>query len=214
MFFILAIILSNCNSNEIFYIVSFDSQGGSLVASQKIRENDLLIEPTRPIRDGYEFIGWFKQTDTSSRKKWDFTLDIVGNLTLYAEWEANNQKEEISKMYITIYGNKLEVTLENNQAVKALVEILKQGDITYTAREYGGFEMVGNIGLTLPSNDNRITTTAGDVVLYQSNQICLFVGSNTWEYTRLGKIQGYTDQELRSLLGVGKGSVEITLSLK
>ena len=129
--------------------------------------------------------------------------------------DSNSQNEqEITKMYITIYGNKLEVTLSDNPAVKALVELLKQGDITYTADDYGGFEKVGNIGRSLPRNDTQITTSSGDVVLYQGNQICLMVGSNSWAYTRIGKINGYSVAELRELIGAGKGSAEVTISLK
>ena len=116
-------------------------------------------------------------------------------------------------MYITIYGNKLEVTLESNSSVKALVELLKQGSITYTANDYGGFEKVGYIGHSLPDSDTTITTSAGDVILYQGNQICLMVGSNTWSYTRIGKINGYSASELKELIGIGKGNAEVTLSL-
>ena len=123
-------------------------------------------------------------------------------------------EQEITKMYITIYGNRLEVTLENNSSVKALVELLKQGNITYTADDYGGFEKVGYIGHNLPHSDTRITTSAGDVILYQGNQICLMVGSNTYSYTRIGKIQGYTASQLKELIGTGKGSAEVTLSLE
>ena len=116
-------------------------------------------------------------------------------------------------MYITIYGNKLEVTLEDNSSVKALVELLKRGNITYTADDYGGFEKVGNIGHSLPTNNSQITTEAGDVILYQGNQICIMVGSNSWSYTRIGKINGYTVSQLKNLVGTGKGSAEVTLSL-
>ena len=121
--------------------------------------------------------------------------------------------EEITKMYITIYGNKLEVTLEDNSSVKALVELLKHGDITYTADDYGGFEKVGSIGHSLPTNNSQITTEAGDVILYQGNQICIMVGSNSWSYTRIGKINGYSVAELKNLVGNGRGSAEVTLSL-
>ena len=123
------------------------------------------------------------------------------------------KQEEITKMYITIYGNKLEVTLENNSSVKALVELLKQGNITYTADDYGGFEKVGSIGHSLPTNNSQITTEAGDVVLYQGSQICIMVGSNSWSYTRIGKINGYSTLELKNLIGTGKGSAKVMLSL-
>lgn len=126
----------------------------------------------------------------------------------------NPEQEEITKMYIKINENKLEVTLANNSSVDALVEILKQKDIIYTADDYGGFEKVGNLGFSLPTNNSQITTEAGDVILYSGNQIVLFYGSNSWSYTRLGKIEGYSASQLSSLLCAGKDDVQITLSLK
>ena len=120
---------------------------------------------------------------------------------------------EETEMYITVNGNKLEVTLADNSSVDALVNILKQGDIVYTANDYGDFEKVGNIGHTLPRNDKHINTYAGDVVLYEGNNIVLFYGSNAWAYTRLGKINGYSAGELRELLGAGSGEAQVTISL-
>ena len=130
------------------------------------------------------------------------------------ETENNDSQKEITTMYLLINGNKLEVTLAKNSSVDALIELLQQDDITYTADDYGGFEKVGGIGHTLPRNDTQIKTEAGDVILYQGNQICLFVGSNSWSYTRIGKINGYTVSELRNLLCAGEGSIQVTISLK
>ena len=124
------------------------------------------------------------------------------------------ETEETSEMYLTINDNKIKVTLAENSSVSALVEILKKGDIVYTASDYGGFEKVGTLGHTLPTNDTQITTQAGDVILYSGNQIVLFYGSNSWSYTRLGKIEGYSVSELRSLLRAGEGSVRVTIGLK
>ena len=121
--------------------------------------------------------------------------------------------QEVTTMYITINGNKAEVTLAENSAVDALVEKLKNGDITYTADDYGYFEKVGGLGFSLPTSDTKITTQAGDVILYSGNQIVLFYGSNTWSYTRLGKINGYSASELRSFLCAGTDGVQITISL-
>lgn len=125
-----------------------------------------------------------------------------------------NDSTEITEMYLTINGNKLKVKLEKNTSVDALVAILKQGDITYTADDYGGFEKVGYLGHTLPTNNSQITTSSGDVILYSGNQIVLFYGSNSWSYTRLGKIEGYSVAQLRSLLGAGEGKVQVVISLK
>lgn len=144
----------------------------------------------------------------------DGNSDEEGQSHENGEIDNNDEEEEITTMYITINGNKLEVTLAKNVSVDALVEILKQGDIVYFADDYGGFEKVGNIGHTLPRSDTQITTEAGDVILYQGNQICLFVGSNSWSYTRIGKINGYATNELKTLLGAGKGRIEVRISLK
>lgn len=123
------------------------------------------------------------------------------------------EKEKNTKMFLTVNGNKIEVTLAENSSVDALVELLKQGDITYTANDYGGFEKVGSLGHDLPINDSQITTQPGDVILYSGNRIVLFYGSNSWSYTRLGKISGYSVSELRSLLDAGNGSVQVTIGL-
>ena len=123
-------------------------------------------------------------------------------------------EEKITEMYITINGNKMKVTLAQNSSVDALVELLKQGDITYTANDYGGFEKVGGLGHTLPTNHVQTVTAPGDIVLYQTNQIVMFYGSNSWSYTRIGKLNYSSQSELESFLGAGQGSVQVTISLK
>lgn len=65
---------------------------------------------------------------------------------------------------------------------------------------YGDFEHVGSIGSTILSADTNITTSPGDIVLYQSNQLVIFYGSNTWDYTKLGHIN-LSKSELNDLLG-------------
>lgn len=129
------------------------------------------------------------------------------------ENEQSGQKE-ITDMYITVNGNKIEVTLAENSSVNALVEILKQGDITFTAEENGGFEMYGDIGHSLPANNTYISAQAGDVILYAGRYLCLFFGNNSYSYTEIGKIKGYSASELRTLLGAAQGSVQVTISLK
>ena len=140
-------------------------------------------------------------------------LVFMVGCTSPSEGEQSNVDLEVSQIYITVNENKLEVTLAKNETVAALIELLKEGDIVYTADDYGGFEKVGNIGHSLPRNDTQIKTEAGDVILYQGNQICIFVGSNSWSYTRIGKINGYSTQELKTLLGAGEGKVQVTISL-
>ena len=120
---------------------------------------------------------------------------------------------EVEIMYIYIYDNRLEARLADNESARALASLLAQGDITYTADDYGNFEKVGGIGRTLPRCDEYISVSAGDVILYQGSNICLYYGTNSWNFTRIAQIVGYSSDELRELLGAGRGSTQVRLSL-
>lgn len=125
----------------------------------------------------------------------------------------NDDLSNINSIYATINDNRLEIELSQNVAVNALIERLKESDIIYTARDYGGFEKVGSIGVSLPTSDTNINVKAGDVMLYQGNQIVMFYGENRYSYTRIGRIKGYSTAQLKSVLNAGNGNVQVTLSL-
>lgn len=114
---------------------------------------------------------------------------------------------------ITISGKTLPVKIEDNESTKALVAALRETAITYEAVDYGGFEKVGQLGRSLPTSNSQITTQPGDVILYGGNQIVLFYGSNTWSYTRIGKMQCESLDELKSFLKAGQGIISVSLSL-
>ena len=117
------------------------------------------------------------------------------------------------KLHITINGKTLTAQLVDNAATQTLVAALQEGDITYEAHDYGGFEKVGALGRSLPASDTQTTTQAGDIILYNGNQIVLFYGSNSWSYTRLGRMEYSSQAELESFLKAGQGNVSVTLSL-
>ena len=129
----------------------------------------------------------------------------------------NQQTDETvmnQKLNLTIDGKTCEATLVDNVATKALIAALQQNDITYKADDYGGFEKVGALGRSLSTSNQQITTVPGDIMLYNGNQIVIFYGSNSWSYTRIGRIDNQTVESLKSFLKAGEGSVNITLSLK
>ena len=111
-----------------------------------------------------------------------------------------------SEMRLTIDGVNVPVQWADNESVKALKDY---APLMAELHMYGGFEQVGLLGMDLPRNDTRITTEPGDIMLYSGNQIVIFFEANTWEYTRLGKITGKSQNELESLLK--KPGVVITI---
>ena len=125
--------------------------------------------------------------------------------------EVSREKEnmEAKRMLLTIGEYQLAINTEDNAAVKALNNLLKDGEIRIDMVDYGGFEKVGYLGHELPSQDEEITTSPGDIVLYQGNQIVIFYDSNTWSYTPLGHIENL--EMLKKALG--SGNIEIILSL-
>lgn len=72
---------------EIYYTVTFDTNGGSLINPTQIKENQKLIAPTNPVRNGYTFIGW--HIDTINGALFDFNTSITSNITLVAEWQQD-----------------------------------------------------------------------------------------------------------------------------
>lgn len=76
--------------------------------------------------------------------------------------------------------------------------------------DYANMEKVGELGMTLPRNDQQITTQAGDIILYQGNKLVIYYAPNSWNFTRLGKIDDISAKELKNILG--SGNVEITLT--
>ena len=129
------------------------------------------------------------------------TIAVNENLT--------GQENEII-MVMTINDTKVDVTWENNASVAELKE-LAEDELTISMSMYGGFEQVGPIGKSITRDDKQTTTSAGDIVLYSGNQLVVFYGSNSWAYTRIGKIN-LTEKELTNLLS--NGDVTITLSME
>ena len=125
--------------------------------------------------------------------------------------QDNSNVMKANRMNIKIGDNILTATLVDNSSVAALKEALAEGPITINMRDYGSMEKVGPLGMDLPRNDTQITTEAGDIILYQGSALVIYYAPNSWNFTRLGKINNVTAEELREILG--DGNVTITLSL-
>ena len=116
--------------------------------------------------------------------------------------------ENMLKLFIN--DEEIQVKWEENESVEGLRNLAKESPVIIDMSMYGGFEQVGSIGQSLPRNDKQMTTSAGDIVLYSGNQLVVFYGSNSWAYTKLGHIDGKTEDQLGNVLGSGG----VTLTLK
>lgn len=123
--------------------------------------------------------------------------------------EAVGQEAEM-KLQIEAGGSTFTATLEDNEAVTAFVEMLEDESIVIEMDDYSGFEKVGSLGTSLPASNSQMTTQAGDIVLYNSSQIVMFYGSNSWSYTKLAEVDDLTGWED----ALGSGSVTVTFSIE
>ncbi len=122
----------------------------------------------------------------------------------------NTEENEVTNMNVQVGDVVFSATLEENEAVSALVEMMRESPVVIQMSDYSGFEKVGPLGTSLPTSNSQTTTQAGDIVLYNGNQIVIFYGSNFWSYTRLGHIDNLTGWEE----ALGSGDVTVTFSLE
>ena len=137
--------------------------------------------------------------------------------TLIQDWLPTlnfaEKQTTMNQMYITIDGMTQSATLADNTATKELIAKLQQAPITVMLNSSGGFEIWGALGFSLPTSNEQVNAQPGDIVLYNGSNICMFYGSNSWSYTRLGKIDGLSESELRTFLKAGESNISVTLSL-
>ncbi len=79
------------------YYVTFESNEGSEVETQRLVEYDVVVEPEDPTRKDYEFIAWC--TDEALTMEYDFSLPVTSDMTLYAEWKV------LRTYYVTFESN-------------------------------------------------------------------------------------------------------------
>lgn len=125
---------------------------------------------------------------------------------------AGEREQEEMRMEMKIDGELVAVEWEDNESVAAIKALLRQEPVSMQMSMYGGFEQVGSFGTELPRADEQTTTQAGDIVLYSGSQMVVFYGSNSWAYTRLGRITDKSTEEMEEMLG--DGDVTITLTLR
>ena len=125
--------------------------------------------------------------------------------------DNNDDVGENVGMKLYINDAEVPVTWEDNDTIAELAEQVKLGDNNVSMSMYSDNEQVGSLGRNYTSNDKQTTTHNGDIVLYNENSIVLFYGSNSWSYTRLGKMD-IPEHEVVELLS--NGDVELKISIE
>lgn len=124
--------------------------------------------------------------------------------------ETEPQEERAKSMKLTVGDKSFTATLAENATAEKFVELMKTAPVVIEMSDYSGFEKVGSLGTSLPTDNSNISVNEGVIVLYNGNQIVVFYGSHSWSYTRLGKIDDLSG--LKEALG--SGDVTIAFSVE
>ena len=149
----------------------------------------------------------------------DISEEMIDNSTesqISAEEETEiTDKSAIDdeKEYMKLYFNDTEIPViwEDNQTVQELMEEAGKGDIVVQMSMYSDNEQVGSLEKSYTKNDEQITTHSGDIVLYSGDKIVAFYGSNSWAYTRLGKMN-LPEGDVTGLLSNGDITLKIVIA--
>ena len=137
-------------------------------------------------------------------------ISAFGGTKEICEKEDSTTMKDRIKLIVN-NGKIFTAKLENNSSARALKEILEKGDISIQMQDYANMEKVGSIGKTLPRNDTQTTTAPGDLILYQGQYFVIYYAPNSWNFTRLGKIENINENELKSALGEGDATVILSI---
>ena len=178
---------------------------GLIVSSYSSSISSVVADAQRLIPEG-KFVKESLWINNSNRS---------GKDALIKDWLSLfiNQSTMPEHIKISVGEKTIPIAIEDNNATKELVKAIRKAPVSYEANDYGGFEKVGDLGFSLPASDTQITTGPGDVILYSGNKIVLFYGTNSWSYTRIGKMEYGTLDELKAFLKAGQGMITVTLSL-
>lgn len=185
-------------------VAPFCTSGGSGLSNtvSSIKE----LEPDANVLDGLH-IG-----SSSASNPSDAVSDWLSSMEMEENVDGGTGPAEDNTMKITAKDTTFAATLADNSSAEALRELLAEGPLTIHMSDYASMEKVGAIGTNLPRNDEQITTGAGDIILYQGNSLVIYYDTNSWNFTRIGKIEGVTGEEL--LDAFGDGDVTVTFSLE
>jgi len=131
------------------YTVTFNSNGGSAVSAQTIKEGEKASRPTDPTKSGHTFAGWLLNGSV-----FDFNSVIKGNITLTAKWNEN----EKAKYTVTFNSNGGSAV--SAQTITEGGKASRPSDPTRSGYNFGGWLLNGSAYDFNSTVNGNITLTA------------------------------------------------------
>lgn len=168
-----------------------------------------VIEECEPDAAVVEEISISQRSVPDSEQEVKETVERIMEQTgAQASSESEQRSNEMKNIQISVGSSVFDAELADTRAAREFAQILQNGPVSIEMSDYSGFEKVGPLGQALTSSNTQITTAPGDVMLYNGNQIVMFYGSNTWDYTPIAKVNRLSDWDS----ALGDGSITAVFS--
>jgi diketogulonate reductase-like aldo/keto reductase/flavodoxin len=188
------------------FLENYDLTGKTIVPFCTSHSSGYSDSTIKPLAPGADWITGRRFPGGTSR---DTVEGWIKELAL-----PESVEKEVNKIYVKIGDTVWTAALEDNTSATALKGLLAKGPVTVEMHDYGNFEKVGSLGVSLPQSNAQITASPGDIILYQGNSVTIYYDESSWNFTRLGRLDGVSVEELRRVLKAGGGNVTVTFSLE
>ena len=129
------------------YVVTFNSDGGSVVDSQTVIEGQTCSKPANPTKKGCAFEGWYTDSGCADESKYDYDTPVTSNITLYAKWSAANGLQ-------IDFANSEEVYTYTGSAITPEIIVSNNGNV-----------LVEGIDYTVKYSNNKNASNAAKIVV-------------------------------------------------
>jgi uncharacterized repeat protein (TIGR02543 family) len=146
-------------AKPVYKVLFVTGQGVTAPENQQVEEGGKVTQPTAPVRNGYEFGGWYKDSATTSA--WNFTTDFVNSpVTLYAKWTQNSNTITFNKNDAAATGTMTAQTIASGSSAP-----LTTNGFTKTGWSFSGWatSATGTVAYTDGAN---YTMSTANVTLY------------------------------------------------
>ena len=138
------------------------------------------------------------------------SADNKGEIDKPENEEAGNMNP-VAIVQVVVGDTFFTINLEDNSSAEEFLDKLKKDNLTVKMSDFGGFEKVGDLPWPLTTNDTEITTEPGDLILYQGDKITIYYGENTWNFTKLGRLNAEPEEIVAAFGGEGDVTAEFSV---
>ena len=148
---------------EARYTITFNSDGGTPIKEQIIKEGTQITTPEAPIKDGYNFNGWY--SDEAGLVSWVFSESVNKNIVLFAKWIAHTPISSFT--YEIINGNEIEITGFTGIETEVVIPDLIDEKPVINIGKFAFFGCSSLTSITIPEG----VTSIGDNALYNCSSL-------------------------------------------